>query len=286
MEQLSRQLTQAAIRAVEKMLKLPNGAELVHRMVEFVGNLNMLVAQGRRASDGRRAREMAELLELKDLFIRMATHELRRPLGIVKGYVSMLEEDFFGELPEEVRNALDHIGTGSREMDNLVESLAAITTLEGRRDALHLAPYRLGQLVAEAIRAVEMDAAAKKIRLDPQVSSPDPELEIDADRLRIALVNLLGNAIKYSPEGSTVTVSSIHQTAAEAVVAVNDQGPGIDPAVADSLFNAWQRGPAVNPPGLGLGLYIARRIVELHGGRVTVRSAPGQGSTFMVTLPR
>jgi two-component system OmpR family sensor kinase len=98
-------------------------------------------------------------------------------------------------------------------------------------------------------------------------------------------VNLLGNAAKYSPERSTVRVV-VSPVEADLAVAVSDEGPGIEPAEAERIFDQWHRAPTETAPGMGLGLYIVRQIIALHGGRVTVASTPGCGSTFTAVIPR
>lgn len=287
LDSIARQFAEVSARAAQEAVTMrnANAADLVGRLLQMASALPLLVADGQRASAVVEASELQELLRTKNDFVRMTTHELRRPLGILKGYISMLEDGTYGELPVRMRDASRHIGAAATDMADLVDGLIAIARLEDRADALRLAPNRLGQIVTEAIAAVEQERAAKNIHIETRISSSDPELDVDADRLRIAVVNLIGNAIKYGPESSAVTVAT-HHTGGEATITVADQGPGLAPAEADGLFSEWRRGEGADGPGLGLGLYIVKRLVELHGGRVSADSLPGQGSTFAIVLPR
>lgn len=264
---------------------MPSGAGIVARLVHIVEALHTLIVDGERACTQRRMRDLQELVELKSAFLRLTTHELRRPLALTNGYLSMILDGTWGEMPEALRQPARHLEAGIQEMAALVDSLAVVARIEDRGEALHLTLHRIGQLAAEAAQAVEGEAAAKGIRIEASLPSPDPEIAVDADRLRIALVNLLVNAIKYSPEGSTVTIATRPPTSGEVAVEVGDAGPGIDSAEAESVFLPWHRAPGTSVPGLGLGLYIVRLIAELHGGRVLLTSTPSRGSAFTIVLP-
>jgi signal transduction histidine kinase len=120
-------------------------------------------------------------------------------------------------------------------------------------------------------------------RIERQAARPTIEAGVDAYLVRIAVINLLGNAVKFAPDDSVVTVM-VAAAVGEASIAISDRGPGIDPADAERLFEPWQRGAGSETPGLGLGLYIVRQIADLHGGRVTVDSTPGSGAVFTLTL--
>jgi signal transduction histidine kinase len=151
---------------------------------------------------------------------------------------------------------------------------------------LNPSPCRLGALVSDVIRAVEPDARMKGVSIDERLPQPDVQIIADTEKLRIAVLNLLTNAIKYAPSESTVSVEAAIGRG-EVAIAVADQGPGIDPSDEDQVFEKYYRSSRLpeSLPGLGLGLYIVRQIVELHGGRVTLESVPGLGSTFAIFLP-
>jgi signal transduction histidine kinase len=226
-----------------------------------------------------------ELGRLRRDFLDLTVHELRRPLGLASSYLSLLIEGALGDLPRTLLGPLGQMSAAVREMTTLVEGLAAVSRLEDRTQVLDRAYWRLAPLVASAVEAVRPDTKLKKIAMEVHLPPPSLEVRADRDRLRIVLVNLLSNAVKYAPEGSKVTVRA-EEGPGTVTIAVRDQGPGIEPRDAVRLFDRHQRGAyALRTPGLGLGLYIVRRIVELHEGQVTVDSQPGQGSTFTIRLP-
>jgi signal transduction histidine kinase len=136
--------------------------------------------------------------------------------------------------------------------------------------------------VTGAIDAVELEARSRRVGVE--CGGPDVLAYVDIERLRIALVNLLSNAIQHSPPGSTVR-AAIQPEENALTIAVSDEGHGIAPADTASIFDAWHHGSG-SSGGLGLGLWIVSRIVEWHGGRITLNTAPGHGSTFSVILPR
>jgi signal transduction histidine kinase len=231
------------------------------------------------------ARQLQELSELKSAFLKLTIHELRRPLLLSHGYLSMILDGSLGELPQGMDQTVRQIGAGHEEMANLIDGLAAAACLEDRADALKLAPYGLCRLAREAATAVSAEAAAKHIRIELCLPRGEVEARIDAQQMRIALVNLVGNAIKFAPNRTRVTVSVHRGRAGDLVLVVKDQGPGMDQADVGRVFQKWSRGRWSHTPGLGLGLYIVRMIVDLHGGYVTVHSTPGEGASFDIVLP-
>jgi signal transduction histidine kinase len=287
LDQVADRLAKVSVRAAREMVTMADGADLIARTVQAVGLVGSLVIDGRRAAAQREADELRELVRLKSDFLRLTTHELRRPLGLLNGYLSLIREGSYGEVPEKMGPGLQIVEAGVQEMQVLIDGLAGIARLEDRAGALRRQPSRLGHLISDAVRTVEVEAAAKKITVEQQLPEPDTLAVIDRGLLRTAITNLLSNAIKYAPERSTVRVAVISgPTDSDQRIAVSDQGPGIDPAEAERIFEQWHRASDATASGLGLGLYIVERIVNLHGGRVVLESTPGQGSTFIVVLPQ
>jgi signal transduction histidine kinase len=282
---LSRELAVVSARAVEELVTAPNAQELATRLLQLVTALPLLIADGQKASAAARVRNLRELVELQSAFLRMTTHELRRPLGHANGYVSMVQDGTFGRLPEPLQEAVEKIDAGVGEMASLVDSLAAMARLEDRAEVLQRRTCRLGHLVAEVATSARHEADAKEIAIEERLPQPDVMASVDRERLRIAVLNLLANAIKHSPPATTVTVE-VRAEAGQALISVADQGPGIDPAEADHVFEPWYRSPGISAPGLGLGLYVVRQVAELHGGQVTLESSPGGGATATIALPR
>jgi signal transduction histidine kinase len=224
-----------------------------------------------------------ELLERQSVLLRLTLHELRRPLGVAGGYLSMIQEGSLGPPPESphAQQGLAAVAGALQEMGALIDGLAAVAMQEDQA-SLRRRPSRLRTVAASAVEAVEQEARSRQVVVVQM--GPDVEAEVDGERLRVALVNLIANAIRHSPTGATVEVGVQHDANAVTIV-VSDDGPGILPADAAHIFDPWYRGAGASS-GLGLGLWIVRRIVEWHGGQVTLESAPGHGATFCVVLPR
>ena len=285
LEEMADNLIRLSERAGRQVVSMPEGGDLVSRLIHVIGLLGSLLIDGRSALAQHEADELRELANVKSDFMRMTTHELRRPLGLLRGHLSLITEGTYGEVPEKMMPGLRMVEASTGEMETLLEGLSAIARLEDRAGALRRQPTRLGHLVNDAVAAITPEATARGVRIDQQLPEPDILTNVDRDRVRIAVVNLLGNAVKYSPEGSTVRVV-VGPAGPDFAVAVSDEGPGIEPAEAERIFEQWHRAPRETAPGMGLGLYIVRQIMTLHGGRVTVESSPGQGSTFTAVIPR
>jgi two-component system sensor histidine kinase BaeS len=195
----------------------------------------------------------------------------------------MIRDGSFGSPPEEAQTsaALLAMASSVQEMAALIDALATAARLEDRADALRPRPCRLLGVASAAAAAVELEAKARQIRVEQRGS--DVEVKADPDRLRVAVVNLLSNAIHHSPAGSTVAVTTWTDDRVAAIT-VTDTGSGIDAAEVDHIFDQWYRGQSPSA-GLGLGLWIVRKIMEWHGGRVTLDSSLGHGSTFNLVLP-
>jgi signal transduction histidine kinase len=224
-----------------------------------------------------------------------ASHELRSPLAIIRANLeaSLTPDDVD---PDERRQAVVVIDRATTRMSRLVEDLLATA----RRDVLSAAdsPVRLDQVLAEAAEDLTVLAAGRGLRLE-RPAGPGPTVIGDRDALRRAVGNLLGNAVRLAPAGSTITLDTGH-TGGWTWLSVTDQGPGIEDADLRRVFDRFWRGPDrptadQNGPSndqagprerrAGLGLAIVRQIVESHRGRVAVQSELGVGSTFLLWIP-
>lgn len=221
--------------------------------------------------------ERRALERLQQEFLAMASHELRNPLTAIKGHAELMQrQQRYSERSVEV------IGRQADQLGSLIDDLLLASQLEADRLILQLAEI---DLVAEARAAATAHAPADTpVRLD-FAAGPLPVLA-DRERLGQVLANLLTNAVKYSPGGAEIVVR-VTRVAGEARIAVIDQGTGIPPEALPHVFDRFYRvaGTAGRARGLGLGLYISRRIVEAHGGRIGVESQMDHGSTFTVALP-
>jgi signal transduction histidine kinase len=229
---------------------------------------------------------LAAMERTKTQFLNLASHELRGPLTVIRGYVSMLEHGALGPLNEDGKRALQIMSAKATEMNGLVEQMLEAARLEEGRLELHLAPYDLRDVVRTSVDLVRpLVDQEHPITID----MPDRpvKVEVDMERIQTILTNLVDNAVKYSPEGGNVLVEVVNGGGA-AAVSVRDQGVGIDAADLPRLFTRFGRvatAATSHLPGTGLGLYLSRELARLHGGDITVESNPGHGSTFTLRLP-
>lgn len=231
-------------------------------------------------------RRLSELEAWKSGFLRLAAHELRTPIALARGYVEMVSNDSLGAVPAPAREALSLVDAKLLEIDELVGQMTNVARLHGDQAQLDLEVLDVRDVVDDALERTRPLADAGHRLVVEQPTGP-VLAEADRLRLRIGLVNLLGNAIKYSPEGGEVrcrVLSSgrwIH-------VAVTDEGLGIDPQLVGQLFEPFSRlGQARDRriPGLGLGLHVSREIARSHGGELSAIANLGRGSTFVLSLP-
>ncbi len=221
----------------------------------------------------------------KSQFVRFVSHEMRTPLNAINGFAQVLAENAEGTLTPGQADCVKEIRTGAGNLKQLINDILDLAKVEA--GTVELAPADVP--VTAALEAVAQAAAplaqARRIRLD--VTGP-AELRArgDAHRIRQVVLNLVSNALKFSPEGSTVEVSA-GLRGAEVLVTVADHGAGISPADQATLFEEYRQTAAgrAAAEGTGLGLAICRRLIELMGGRIWVVSAPGHGTRFIFTLP-
>ncbi len=259
---------------------------LILRLTDVLFRLEHEVARRYYEVEKTEHAQFAELDILKSGFIRLTTHELRRPLSVFQGYLSMIESGELGEVPTQVHQAILKIAVSANEMTKLIDDLAEIGRLEQPDKALRRESYPVNQLIKDAVDVVRAEALAKRIAIIERVDPSRPTIQVDIDRMRVALQNLLSNAVKYSPPESSVEVRVEPQPGAVTIV-VEDQGYGIPAEEIPYIFDKYYRGvrpETKNTPGTGLGLYIVKQIAELHGGSVEVVSDPGKGSTFRLLL--
>jgi signal transduction histidine kinase len=233
-----------------------------------------------------------ELERLQEEYVGLISHDLRNPLNNISVRMQALrkalqargralgragEAEYSREL-----TLLDGVLRSVERMNGMVEELLDTTRLESGVE-LHREPTELARFLADVIDRTVLPAERPRLRLE--VPRPVLPASVDPARLERVVVNLLSNAIKYCPPGTPIEVR-LEREAREAVITVRDAGPGIAPDKAERLFEKYFRLRTVKGvEGLGLGLYISRLIVEAHGGRIWVRSVPGEGSTFGFTVP-
>jgi len=244
--------------------------------------INFAYELGIAADNARLFESQQEALAVKDQFLSIVSHELRTPLTTIKGYSQMLLRRLSGD--ETDGRYAANIDAQVTRLTRLVDDLLDVTRFSRGQFELELARMDLRPILQEMVTRFRIVAPRHSFRLDVRDDSFSGEW--DHDRLEQVLNNLLSNAVKYSPDGGEITVRA-HREGDSAVISVHDQGIGIDQEHQRHLFERFYRagGDTNDIKGMGLGLYVARRIIEAHHGRISVRSAPGEGSEFTVTLP-
>jgi signal transduction histidine kinase len=218
--------------------------------------------------------------------LSITMHELRRPLTILNSYGQLLSTGMLGQMPDTATVAIDGITASTEMMVRMVNALAELSRLEDPEDKLTVEPMGLTDLVSGSIETVVMEAKLRDLTLVQEVA-PDVTFRGDRRRLTLALTNILGNAVKHSPDGSTISIRGWEQDD-EIHVAVRDQGPGFAPEDTEKLFEKYYRSVAERHrkvPGSGLGLYIVKTVAERHGGSVIARSELGKGAEFELIIP-
>jgi signal transduction histidine kinase len=223
----------------------------------------------------------------KSEFLANMSHELRTPLNAVIGFSEVLLERMFGELNEKQDEYLQDILTSGRHLLSLINDILDLSKIEAGRMELELTEFDLPQAVDNALTLVRERASDHGIDLQSRLADDVGELVADERKVKQVLVNLLSNAVKFTPEGGRVEVRAARNNGA-LEIAVSDTGIGIAPEDRETIFEEFRRvgrDQAQQVEGTGLGLSLAKRLVELHGGRISVESEVGRGSTFTVSLP-
>ncbi|HLL49260.1 MAG TPA: HAMP domain-containing sensor histidine kinase, partial [Thermomicrobiales bacterium] len=246
------------------------------------------VTDRKRAEEELRAAKDAaeEASRLKSSFLRMATHELRTPLTIVSGYVELLADSAAKRLTREEREFVEIAKSGTKTLTTLVEDLLDLARIEAGRLELTIGPVDVGDVVERVHRMVAAQAAAKGIRSTFTLEPDLARVAADPDRLFQVLLNLIGNAIKFTERGQVQ--STVCRRRDGVKISVADTGIGIAPEALSSIFDEFRQADASTTRrfgGTGLGLAIAKRLVEMQGGTLTVESEIGVGSTFILWLP-
>jgi signal transduction histidine kinase len=227
-----------------------------------------------------------ELERLKDDFVASVSHELRTPLTAILGFLELLRAGTPGPLTAEQARYVTIAHRSAERLQRLVGDLLFVAYLDASGLALRLGDVDLGAVVAEGVDAVSASAGAREIDLrhEPQTM---PRVRGDRERLAQLVESLLENALKFTPSGGSVTARTFAEPGL-VVLEVEDTGAGISTDDQQRLFARFVRAPVASAqaiPGLGLGLVIAKSIVDAHGGRLTVASEPGSGTCFRVELP-
>ena len=232
------------------------------------------------------SRQLAEASKHKSQFLANMSHELRTPLNAIIGYTELILDGIYGETPEKTLTVLKRVESNGRHLLGLINDVLDFSKIEAGQLKLALADYSMKDVVYKVYSAVEPLAAKKNLGFKLDVPPDMPAGHGDEQKLTQVLLNLVGNAIKFTDTGEvTIKVAPANGSFS---VAVHDTGPGIDPANQEKLFEEFQQADnsiTKAKGGTGLGLAISRRIIEMHGGRLWVNSSPGNGAVFTFTIP-
>jgi signal transduction histidine kinase len=228
---------------------------------------------------------LEEADRVKTAFVSNISYELRTPLTSIAGFAEMLEGGYAGTLPATANDYVGAIITSVGRLSALIDDILDLTqsdmgSLLLAEDEIDLAD--LGETVAAQAREI---AGAKQIEFEAKIDASAGTITGDRRRLNQAMLNLLRNAIQFTPAAGRVTLT-VEGKEAEAQLIVSDNGPGIPPAEQARVFDRFQSSAAQSDGGIGLGMPLARQFIEAHGGTIKMTSELGRGTTFQVTLPR
>jgi signal transduction histidine kinase len=257
-------------------------SEDITERVEAEGRLVEALETERQAVE-----RLREVDRVKDAFVSSVSHELRTPITSILGYTEMLEDGAYGQLGEEQLDAVRRVGTNSSRLLSLIDDLLTLSRIQDGGLGMVDRVVDLRKVITAACAVVAPSLERRDLELDIEVpDEPTPFLG-DRDMLERVVINLVGNAVKFTPEGGHVSVRLVVGPE-HLVIEVADTGIGIPPQEQEQLFTRFFRSSLAQEraiPGSGLGLSIAHAIVEQHGGSMAVESEPGTGTTFRVLLP-
>jgi signal transduction histidine kinase len=231
-------------------------------------------------------RELAVASQHKSEFLANMSHELRTPLNAIIGFSEVLSERMFGELNEKQEEYSKDIHASGQHLLSLINDILDLSKIEAGRMELELSDFHLPTALDSALTLVRERAGRRGIALQMNVDERLGQIQADERKVKQVLLNLLSNAIKFTPEGGRIEVAAVSKNGL-AEVSVSDTGVGIAPEDQEKVFEEFRQvGTAEKKAeGTGLGLTLCRKFVELHGGRIWVKSQVGVGSTFTFTIP-
>jgi signal transduction histidine kinase len=276
--------SRGSTRATE-VLRLPQGGRtVVITSSPLVGKQQVQIFRDETDIEGaRRAR---------DAIVANISHEFRTPLSAQLATLDLLRTELEGDTGEErplhggeSAQLFRSLERSSLRLVHLVDNLLESVRMEGGEETIRRAPVALDEVVEEGVALVAPLLRQREQKIDVELPYPGIVLEGDAPRLTQVFVNLLANASRYSPDGTTIAIGASDEVEG-CRIWVEDEGPGLSPGTEDSIFDRFTRGGEGEPGGMGLGLWIVKSIVERHGGEVHARSLPAGGSRFTLTLPK
>jgi signal transduction histidine kinase len=261
--------------------------EVVNLLQTFAGQSVLAIQNARLFREvEEKGRQLEVASKHKSQFLANMSHELRTPLNAILAYTKMIQSNIYGQVPEPIRTVVARLEDSGRHLLGLINDVLDFSKIEAGQLTLSLHDYSLKDVVQAVVATVEPLAAEKQLSLETVLAPDLPVAHGDQERILQVLLNLAGNAIKFTEVGAVRIEATVADD--EFVVSVHDTGQGISAADRERIFEEFQQADSSNTRrqgGTGLGLSIAKRIVEMHGGRLRVESAPGKGSTFWFSLP-
>mgnify|MGYP006277403311 CR=1 FL=1 len=248
---------------------------------QIAGELSVIVEKGRMYQ------KLLELNDLKNKFLGIAAHDLRNPIGVIRGYLELMNNGLLGEMPDEVKPLLEKLIKTCNTMVNMVNDLLDVSAIESGKLDLRLEKVNVKEYMRDIYEYSHLLAEKKNIDLELEM---DPDVSIiilDPERISQILNNLISNAVKYSEPGTRIILRAIKKNQ-DMYFEVVDQGQGIPEEEIASVFEPFMQTsvkPTAGEKSTGLGLAICKRIAEEHGGKMEVESRVGKGSTFRLILP-
>jgi signal transduction histidine kinase len=232
--------------------------------------------------------ELEQASQLKSQFLANMSHEFRTPLNAILGYTHMLLNNVTGQVTEPQRKSLSRIDSNSRHLLALINDILDITRIEAGRMPLNVTSFVVGDLVREVMAELEPIIRRSNLTVTSKAKTPLPNLRSDRQKVKQIVLNLLSNALKFTPAGSVTIQATYDRRAKQMAIAVKDTGVGIPLADQAKVFEDFRQldsSPTRGYGGTGLGLSICRRLSQMLGGTIDLASVPGQGSTFTLRLP-
>lgn len=224
--------------------------------------------------------------KIKDEFVYIATHELKNPVTAMKGYLSLIQEEHFGPIPEKLRSPINQLDTSNQQLISLLNNLLQIARAEAQKLIIKTQPITICKVIDDVIVDLKPLFEQKGMQIQHSCKNSAIAVMADKERVREIINNLISNAIKYSEKGM---VNISHEITQDMLVThVQDQGVGISPEDQKKIFSRFFRveeEAAKGIPGTGLGLFIVKQLIEKMQGRIWFSSKPGEGSTFSFSLP-
>ncbi len=262
--------------------------EIVDLLKTFAAQSTLAIQNARLFREiEQKSRELEAASHHKSEFLANMSHELRTPLNAVIGFSEVLQQKMFGDLNEKQVEYVDDIHSSGRHLLSLINDILNLSKIEAGKVELDSSTFDLANTIEGTLTLVRERATRHGLTMDLSLDDQLGEIEADERKVRQILLNLLSNAVKFTPDGGRIEITGAVVDGA-AQIAVSDTGIGIAPEDQASIFEEFQQVGGDHEgkrEGTGLGLTLARRFVELHGGRIWVESAAGQGATFTFTLP-